>query len=45
LRQGFAKHFQILNLEPTKKDNHGRIELKDLDREKVKIPNRFRKQI
>jgi len=43
--QGFAKHFQNLNLEPIRTKNHGHVELKDLYHEKVKIPNRLTKQI
>jgi hypothetical protein len=45
VRQGFAKQFQNLNPKPTRVGNHGHIELEDLYHERVKIPNRFKKQI
>ncbi len=45
VKQIFAKHFQNLNLEPTKTKNHGYSELEELYHERVKIPNRFREQI
>jgi hypothetical protein len=45
VRQGFVKHFQYLNLKPTRTDNHGHIELEDLYHERVKIPNRLKEQI
>ncbi len=45
VRQGFAKHFQNLNLELAKVGNHGPIELEDLDHERVRIPNKLIKQI
>jgi hypothetical protein len=40
VRQIFAKHFQNLNLEPTRAKNHGHVEPEDLYHESVKIPNR-----
>jgi len=43
VRQGFAEHFQNLNLELARAKNHGYIELEDLYHDKVKIPNGFRK--
>jgi hypothetical protein len=42
-RQGFVEHFQNLNLEPAK--DHGEFKPEDLYHERVKISNRFRKQI
>jgi len=43
--QRFVEHFQNLNLEPIKAKNHGYVELEDLYHERVKILNRFTKQI
>jgi len=45
VRQGFVEHFQNLNLELAKAKDHGDFEPKDLYHEKVKIPNRLKKQI
>ncbi len=45
MRQRFVEHFQNLNLELARVGNHGHIELEDLYHERVKIPNKFRKQI
>jgi hypothetical protein len=43
VRQRFVEHFQNLNLAPTKTENHGHVESKDLYHEQIKIPNRLRK--
>jgi hypothetical protein len=45
VRQGFIKHFQNLNPEPARVGNHGHIEPKGMYHERVKIPNKLRKQI
>jgi len=45
VKQGFVEHFQNLNLEPARIENHGHIEPKDLYHERVRILNRLRKQI
>ncbi len=45
MRQGFAEHFQHLNLEPARIRNHGHIEPKGMYHERVKIPDRFREEI
>ncbi len=45
VKQGFAEHFQNLNLKLARIKSHGHIEPEDLYHEKVKIPNRFREQI
>jgi hypothetical protein len=45
VRQGFAEHFQNLNLELERVGNHGHIEPEDLYHKKVKILDRFREQI
>jgi len=45
VKQGTAKHFQNLNLKPSRVGNHGLIEPEDMYHEKVKIPNIFKKQI
>jgi hypothetical protein len=45
MRQRFAKHFQNLNLEPTRTKNHGYIKLEDLYHDRVRIPNRLREHI
>jgi hypothetical protein len=42
VRQGFAKHFQILNPKPSKAEDHGDFELEDLYHERVRILDRFR---
>jgi len=42
---GFAKHFQNLNPKPSKVRNHGHIKLEGLYHEKVRILDRFKKQI
>jgi hypothetical protein len=43
VRQGFAKHFQNLNLKPSRAEKHGYNEPKELYHERVKIPNKLRK--
>jgi hypothetical protein len=45
VKQGFAKHFQNLNLKPTRVNNHGYNDPKELYHEKVRIPYRFGEQI
>jgi hypothetical protein len=45
VRQRFVEYFQNLYPKFAKVENHGYIELRDLYREKVKIPNRLRKHI
>jgi hypothetical protein len=45
LKMGFAKHFQNLNPKPSKVRNHGHIKLEGLYHEKVRILDRFKKQI
>jgi hypothetical protein len=45
VRQGFAKHFQNLNLEPARIKNHGYSELKELYHERFRILDRFKEQI
>jgi hypothetical protein len=45
VKQGFAEHFQNLNLEPSRIKTHGPIEPEDLYHEKVKILNKLREQI
>jgi len=45
VKQGFVEHFQNLHLELVRIRNHGHIELEDMYHERVKIPNRFEKQI
>ncbi len=45
MKQGFAEHFQNLNLELARIKNQGHIEPEDLYHEKVKIPNKFKEQI
>ncbi len=45
MRQRFAKHIQNLNPKLVKVKNHGHVEPKDLYHERVKISDRFRKQI
>ncbi len=45
MRQGFVEDFQNLNPKPSKEKDHGDFEPKDLYHEKVKILNRFKKQI
>jgi hypothetical protein len=42
VRQGFVKHFQNLDLKPTRLGNHGQIEVEDMYHERVKIINRFK---
>jgi hypothetical protein len=42
VKQGFAEHFQNLNPEPAKVGNHGDVELKHLNHDKVKISNKFK---
>jgi hypothetical protein len=41
-RQVFAEHFQNLNLELARIEDHGDFEPKDLYHEKAKISNRFK---
>ncbi len=43
MRQGFAKHFQNLNLKPSRVEKHGYNEPKELYHERVKIPNKLNK--
>jgi len=45
VRQGFAEHFQNLNLKLARIGNHGHIELEDLYHDRVRIPNRLKEQI
>jgi len=45
VRPGFVEHFQNLNLQLVKVEDHGDFELKDLYHERVKIPNRPKEQI
>jgi hypothetical protein len=45
VKQGFAEHFQNLNLKPARVKSHGHIEPENLYHERVKIPNRFKEQI
>jgi hypothetical protein len=45
VRQGFVEHFQNLNLEYARMENHGHVELEDLYREKVKISDKFKQHI
>jgi hypothetical protein len=45
VRQRIAKHFLNLNPKLVKTNNHGYIELEDLYHDRVKIRNRFKKQI
>jgi hypothetical protein len=42
VRQRFVEHFQNLNRESTRAQNHGHVEIKDLYHERVRIPNRFK---
>ena len=37
VRQSFTKHFQNLNPKPTRVENHGHIEPKDLYHERLKF--------
>jgi hypothetical protein len=41
VRQGFVEHFQNLNLELVRANNHGYSEPKELYHEKVIIPDRL----
>ncbi len=45
MRQGFVEHFQNLNLDLVRIWNHGHIEPKDLNHERVRIPNRLKELI
>jgi len=45
VKQGFAQHFQILNLEPTRVGNHGHVELEDLYHDRVLIPKKLKEYI
>jgi hypothetical protein len=45
VRPRFVEHFQNLNLKLAKVKNNGDFELKDLYHERVRIPNRPKKQI
>ncbi len=45
VKQRFIEHFQNLNLESTRVENHGHVELEDLYHERVKILDRLREQI
>ncbi len=45
MKQGFVEHFQNLNLEPTKLEDHGYVKLKDLYYERVRILDRCREHI
>jgi hypothetical protein len=45
VRQGFVEHFQNLNLDLVRIWNHGHIEPKDLNHERVRIPNRLKELI
>jgi hypothetical protein len=40
VRPRFIEHFQNLNLKPTKIEDHGDFELKDLYHERLRILNR-----
>jgi hypothetical protein len=42
VRQRFAEHFQILNLELARAENHGLVELEDLYHERVRISYRLK---
>jgi hypothetical protein len=43
MRQGFVEHFQNLNLEPTKVENYGYREPKELYCERIKILDKLKK--
>jgi hypothetical protein len=43
VRQRFVEHFQNLNLELAKVENHGHVELEDLYHEKVKFSYKLKK--
>ncbi len=45
MKQGFVEHFQNLNPKPTRTEDHGDFEPKDLYHERVKIPDRLKEQI
>ncbi len=45
VRQGFVEYFQNLNPKPIRVENHGYSELEELYHERIRIPNRVRKQI
>ncbi len=40
VRQGFAEHFQNLDVEPARVGNHGHIEVENLYHERINIINR-----
>ncbi len=45
MKQGFAEHFQNLNPEPAKPEDHGYVKLKDLYYERVRILDRCNEHI
>ncbi len=45
MRQGFAEHFQNLNLTPAKIENRGPVEPEDMYHERVRIQDRLKEQI
>jgi hypothetical protein len=45
VRQKIVEHFQNLNPKLARTWDHGDFELEDLYHEKIKIPDRLRKQI
>jgi hypothetical protein len=45
VRQGFVEHFKNLNPKPARGGNHGHIKPEDLYHDRVKILDKFKKQI